>query len=331
VRYRLLLATVLLAGLACAGTVSAASAPSLTPVVLPRDHGAHPGFQFEWWYTAGTVASGRSDYFWFATLWSGGGYLIAKVNLVDLRADRIVLSKEYLAHQALSAGQSAIDLAGYALSWKQGRWSIDAQVPGRGSLDLTLTPVQPYLLEAPQGIIRLGQQAATAYYSAPRVAATGTLLLNGRAHALAGRGWLDHQWGTFASHLAFFHWNWFACQFQNGSDLMLYQFITPSGKPLGVQAGTFASPHGVVTYPRRFTVLPLGPVIRPQGALEKYPLGWRLRVPSAHLDITLRARARHQYIANQLIPGFWEGAAAITSGSPGACIVESTRETAGAL
>ena len=80
-----------------AGAVWAATLPALQPVVLPRDHGAHPAFQVEWWYTAGTVAGARGeDYFWFATMWSGEGFVVAKVNLVDLRSDRIVLSKEYL-------------------------------------------------------------------------------------------------------------------------------------------------------------------------------------------------------------------------------------------
>ena len=51
-----------------------AALPTLSPVVLPRDHGAHPAFQIEWWYTAGTVADARGrDYFWFATIWSGSG------------------------------------------------------------------------------------------------------------------------------------------------------------------------------------------------------------------------------------------------------------------
>ena len=71
---------------------------------------------------------------------------------------------------------------------------------------------------------------------------------------------------------------------------MLYQFIDPTGRPTGVQSGTF--------------------------------------VPAAHLDITLVARARHQFISNQYLPGFWEGAAAVTSSAAGGCIVESTREPA---
>jgi predicted secreted hydrolase len=301
---------------------------------LPRDHGAHPAFQVEWWYTAGTVANRRGrEFFWFATVWSAEGLLLARVNVVDLRADRIVLSKEYVARGPLASGQTRFDVAGFRLGWQPtgtlGRWSVDAPVSGGGQLRLNLTPVQRYVLNGSDGIVQEGPGAASAYYSDPRLAARGSLVLNGRSSRISGQGWFDHQWGNFATNSASWHWNWFACQFQNGSDLMLYQFINPAGRPTGVQSGTFVSPHGTATHPRRFTIVPLKPAIRPSGATGTYPLRWRLEVPSAHVKITLKARARRQFIANQYIPGFWEGAAAITSGAPGTCIVESTRETTG--
>jgi predicted secreted hydrolase len=321
------------AALAGAAAASAASLPALQPVVLPRDHGAHPAFQVEWWYTAGTVADRRSrDFFWFATVWSGEGFVLAKLNVVDLRADRIVLSREYVAAGALASGQTRMDVDGFVLGWQPrgtlGRWAVDAPVPGSGRLRLSLTPVQPYVLNGSHGIVQEGPGAASAYYSDPRLAARGTLVLDGRPSGVSGQGWFDHQWGNFATNSASWHWNWFACQFQDGSDLMLYQFITPSGRPTGVQSGTFVSSHGVATHPQRFTVVPLRPAIRPPSATGSYPLRWRLEVPSARVNVTLKARARHQFISNQYLPGFWEGAAAVTSGAPGACIVESTRETA---
>ena len=324
--------SVVVAAFAGAAAAAAASLPALRPVVLPRDHGAHPAFQIEWWYTAGTVADQRGrDYFWFATVWSGMGFLAARVNVVDLGADRIVLSKEYVATSAPSSGQTAIDVDGFDLSRRPqgalGIWSVDAPVTGMGRLRLSLTPVQPYVLNGPAGIVREGPGASSAYYSDPRLAARGTLVLDGRSSRLRGQGWFDHQWGNFATNSASWHWNWFACQLKDGRDLMLYQFINPVGRPTGVQDGTFVSARGVVRHPRRFTVVPLRPVIRPPGATGRYPLRWRLVVPSAGLKITLRARARHQFIANQYLPGFWEGAAAITSGAQGGCIVESTRET----
>jgi predicted secreted hydrolase len=328
-----LIVAVMLSVLVGAAAASVSTLAPLRPVVLPRDHGAHPSFQVEWWYTAGTVTDVRGrDLFWFATVWSGGGFRLAKVNVVDLRADRIVLSKEYVAVGALPSGTTRMDVAGFRLGWQRsgalGRWSVDALVPGGGRLRLSLSPVQPYVLNGPHGIVPEGQGGTSAYYSDPRLLARGTLVLDGRSSRISGQGWFDHQWGNFATNSPSWHWNWFACQFQNGSDLMLYQFITPAGRPTGVQSGTFVSPHGTATHPGRFTVRPLGPDIRPAGATGSYPLRWRLDVPSAHLDLTLRARARRQFMSNQYIPGFWEGAAMITSGASGTCIVESTRETA---
>ncbi len=48
---------------------------------------------------------------------------------------------------------------------------------------------------------------------------------------------LEEQWGNFATSSASWHWNWFACQFTNRSELMLYRFSTPAGRPTGVQSG----------------------------------------------------------------------------------------------
>jgi predicted secreted hydrolase len=309
----------------------AASPPALAPVVVPRDHAAHPGFQVEWWYTAGTVAGNRGDdYFWFATVWASTGALVARVNVVDLQSDRIVLSQEYTKFAALAAHQTQIDVGSFGLGWQAagalGRWLVDAPVGGRGRLRLDLTPVQPYVLNGSNGIVAQGKGALSAYYSDPRLAAQGTLEVNARSTRVSGQGWFDHQWGNFASNPSSMHWNWFACQFANRSDLMIYQFITPGGQPTGIQSASFVSPAAKVTHPQQFTVTPLAPLIRPAGATGTYPLGWHLVVPSAHVDVTLKARARNQFIANQFIPGFWEGAAAITSGAPGSCIVESTRE-----
>jgi predicted secreted hydrolase len=314
------------------GTVGrGATPPRLAPVVLPRDHGAHPAFQVEWWYTAGTVAGTRGDdFFWFATVWSSMGGLVARVNVVDLQADRVVLSKEYTELAVPAAQQRQLNLAGFSLGWRPsgawGRWSVAAAVGGHGLLRLALTPVQPYLLNGQDGIAPQGKGTLSAYYSSPRLAARGTLEIDGRSTPVSGQGWLDHQWGNFVFNPSANHWNWFACQFSNRSDLMLYQFITPGGVPTGIGSASFVSPAGKVTHPGQFTVTALAPMIRPAGATGIYPLRWHLVVSSAHVDVMLLAHARNQFIANQLVPGFWEGAAAIESGTPGSCIVESTRE-----
>jgi predicted secreted hydrolase len=301
------------------------------PVVLPRDQGAHLGFGDEWWYTTGTLTgTNRRAYFWFATIWSADGALVAKVNVVDLRADRIVLSHEYVSATPVTNGQTRLTVGGFELGLRPdgtpAPWYVDAPTGAGGRLTLGLIPRQPYVLHGHDGIIQQGTGGESAYYSAPRLAARGTLTLNGKAIGVSGLGWLDHQWGNFGTSVGALKWNWFACQFQNGGDLMLYQFLNPADRPTGRQTGTLLTRGGMVKQLTRFTITPIGPSIRPAGAMATYPLAWRLQVPTNKIDITIHARARHQFITNQLVPSFWEAASAITSGATGTCTVESSRE-----
>jgi predicted secreted hydrolase len=316
---------------ACSGVAGATSPPKVRPVVLPRDHGAHPGFGEEWWYTSGTLTgANRRVYFWFATIWSADGALVAKVNVVDLRADRIVLAHEYVSTTPATEGQTRFTVGAFALGLRSGgalgRWSVDASTGAGGRVELDLVPRQPYVLHGRAGIIEQGTGGPSAYYSAPRLAARGTLTLDGKPIAVNGQGWLDHQWGNFGTDVGALKWNWFACQFQNGSDLMLYQFLNRTNRPSGPQTGTLVTRSGTVKQLIRFTITPTGPSIRPPGAIASYPLAWRLQVPTGQINITIRARARNQFITNQFVPSFWEAASAVTVGTPGSCTVESSRE-----
>jgi len=194
--------------------------PDVAVVVLPRDHGAHPAFQVEWWYTAGTVSDRRErEYFWFATVWVASAGAVARVNVVDLAHDRVVLAREYSSLARPAAGASDLRVEDLRLRWRPagtlGRMSVDAPT-GDGRLALRLVPRRPYLLHGRRGVIRQGPGGRSAYYSQPRLAATGTLSIGGRELRVRGRGWFDHQWGNFAGTPAALRWDWFACQ--SGTD-----------------------------------------------------------------------------------------------------------------
>ncbi len=210
-----------------------------------------------------------------------------------------------------------------------GHWPIAAQTPS-GALTLTLVPESAYVLHGHHGVIQQGPGGLSAYYSAPRLRATGALTLAGHRSAVRGLGWLDHQWGNFATDPAALRWNWFACQLRDGRDLMLYEFLDPAGRPTRYRAATFVSRTGRVSHPTRVTVSERGPLVRPAGAAASYPLGWRLDVPAVGLHLTLRSRARDQYIHNTFVASFWEGAAEVVVGPAGGCIVESSREVVAA-
>jgi predicted secreted hydrolase len=321
---------------------SSAEPPALTPILLPRDHRSHPGFGVEWWYTTGQLTDARGGrYFYFATVWSAAMGLVARVNVVDLRRDLIIADREYINVIPMRQRATTIRAGGYVLSWlprgRWGVWSLTASATGdltslpagapapQGALTLRLVPEQPYVLHGVRGIIRQGP-APSAYYSAPRLAVRGTLLADGRTLAVHGQGWLDHQWGNFPTDQNSLHWNWFACQLTDGRALMLYQFLNPNAAPSGTQSGTLVRRDGHGRRLQRFTITPRGPYLRPAGAQAVYPQAWTLSVPGAHLKLSLRSLAANQFISMALVPSFWEGAAAITHGPSGSCVVESTRE-----
>ncbi len=318
--------------LAVPASAAAGAPPEVQPVTLPGDHGVHPGFAVEWWYGAGRVRDGTGrGYAWFATVWTAGPGAVGRVNVVDLRDDRVVLSREYvkLGPQPPVAPLS-LDVSGLRIRWRPdgtlGRFEVEAPT-GDGSLTLRLVPRRRYVRHGRRGIIEQGGGGPSGYYSSTRLAARGALRLGTRRLAVSGEGWLDHQWGNYASSPESLRWDWFSCRFADGRDLMLYRFLDTGNRPRPQYfTGTLVDRRGRTHRIARFQASPRRPFLHPAGATATYPLGWRLRVPRARLDFTIQALARNQFIPNELVPSFWEGAARVTRGPRGLCFVESSRE-----
>lgn len=321
-----------LAALLALVTAATAAAAEVQPVTLPRDHAPHPEFAAEWWYGAGRVKdhAGRG-YNWFATIWTAGPGAVGRVNLVDLRRDRVVLSREYVQLGPQSpAAPLSLDVSGFQIRWRPagrfGRFAVEAPTDA-GSLALKLVPRRRYVLHGRGGIIEQGGGGPSGYYSSTRLAVGGALTLGDREVKLRGEGWLDHQWGDFSSRPEALRWDWFACRFPDGRDLMLYRFLDTESRPQPQYfTGTLVDRRGRTHRLGRFTATERGPLLHPEGATATYPLGWRLRVPRARLDFTIRALARNQFIRNNLVPDFWEGAARVVRGPRALCFVESSRE-----
>ena len=252
-----------LALLAAAAAAGARAAP-LEPVQLPRDHGAHPGFSVEWWYTTGraTTAGGRR-LFWFATIWTAPFGTVGRVNVVDLARDRVVLARQWDTPARPASGARDLVAGGLTIRWRPagrfGRLSVDARVSGADRLRLTLVPQRPYALHGDQGIVRQGATGTSAYYSSTRSAATGALIRGGVRRPIRGLAWFDHQWGDFAAVPGALRWDWFACQLDDGRDLMVSQFLDAADAPVpGLGQGTLVSAHGRATPIGSFSATPSG-------------------------------------------------------------------------
>lgn len=113
------------------------------------------------------------------------------------------------------------------------------------ALDLRLVIVKPIAETGPGGYdgnIHLAQ---------PRITAEGTLTINGETHPVKGLFWVERQWLTAADGGEDPQWNWFAFQFDDGTELTLGIVHPVSTDPevLAKQAlGCYLDATGNATY-----------------------------------------------------------------------------------
>ena len=97
---------------------------------------------------------------------------------------------------------------------------------------------------------------------------------------------MDREWSTSSLGKDQVGWDWFALQLEDGRDLMLYQLRRKDGTADPTSNGTLVGPRGESRH-LGLSDFELEVVDRWEsprsGAV--YPAGWRLRIPSANLDL----------------------------------------------
>jgi predicted secreted hydrolase len=318
---------VLAAVLLAAVLVVAPAAAADQPVSLPRDHGAH-GASIEWWYFTAFVRDPQgTPYSVFFTLFSSSGFVLPVAQVRNVRTGKLIGHSESTSlfvpggGPGLNAGTPGSRLRYDAAS---DTWRFTVSEPG---LHVTLSQhaTKPYVLHGRGGVIRQSVAGTSHYYSATRMRASGTLRVDGKQVPITGQSWFDHQWGGFRNDPRAFDWNWFSCRFDDGRELMLYQFLDrKTGRPLtAYTAGTYVDRNGRSTAVHAFTATPRGEELTAAG--NSWPLDWRLQVPSLHLSESLVSLVPDQLVRNALVPTFWEGAASARGTHGGICFVENSR------
>jgi predicted secreted hydrolase len=186
------------------------------------------------------------------------------------------------------------------------------------ALDLSLTTHRPAALHDRVGFIDFGPAGGSYYYSRPRMTVEGTLSLDGATVNVTGTAWFDHQWGDFIS-VGGGGWDWFAVNLADGTDLTLSLVRDASGGyPLVY--GTLVKPDGSFVHLDRtsFSVDVLGQWTS-QRTGTTYPAKWRVRVPSAGLDIGLEPTIPNQELDTRATTGvvYWEGSQHVTATKDG--------------
>jgi predicted secreted hydrolase len=312
---------------------------------FPRDHFDHPDYQTEWWYYTGNLRDAAGHRFGFELVffrqgqhrgpsdnpsaWRMDDLYLAHLALTDIDGRR------FRYHQRLNrAGPGIAGISENPGRIWNGNWQVqwdtatDVQTLSAVAegirLQLRLTPRKPVVIHGANGVSQTAEGAGRASYytSFPLLEAQGSL--NGAA--VTGTAWMDHEWFTNLLAPAQQGWDWFSIQLQNNTELMLFQIRRADGTIDPHSSGTFIDAAGRATALQHgdFTLQPLDYWRSPKTG-TRYPVKWRIAIPSLKLELDCAAAIPDQeLVSDNAGPTYWEGAAVFTGSSPGVGYLEMT-------
>ncbi|MFB1490287.1 MULTISPECIES: lipocalin-like domain-containing protein [unclassified Thiocapsa] len=290
------------------------------PLRFPADHGAHPEYRGELWNLFGQLTDtegGRYDVQLGitrlalaanppprASAWAANAVYRGRLTLI--RADEPgVRSAERLTRAASGlAGTGSQPTSVWIEDWSLSLADGGQELPrmrlvagGEGpALTLDLVAGKPAIPFADLGLLSgdvggLGLQA----YLLPRMAAAGTLTLDGEPRSVEGQVWLDHAWGTLPTSGGRVGLNRFAIQLDQNRELVCLQLRREDGTGTPIPACALILADGQVQGFRRREIRlePFERWLSPRSG-ARYPVAWRLSIPILDLELELTPLARDQ-------------------------------------
>jgi predicted secreted hydrolase len=297
---------------------------------FPDDHGPHPDYRNEWWYLTGNLDGAAGRRFGFEltifrfsltpgrvadedSAWATNQVYIGHFALTDVATGKFHVFERYSRGAAGLAGAIARPLRIWLDDWSVSAagadfpWRLQA-ADGSLAMDLELSPLKPIVLNGDGGLSRKSAERGNAsyYYSVPRLEATGTLRLDDEVIPVAGRAWLDREWGSSALSREQAGWDWFALQLSDGSDLMVYRLRRLDGSVDEHSSGTWIDSTGSATRLVRDDVDIVETAYWESTKGGRYPAGWRISVPGQGLSVDVEPVLDDQELVTNV--RYWEGA-----------------------
>lgn len=306
-------------------------------LAFPRDHGAHPQFRIEWWYlTAALEGEDGRDY---GAQWT----LFRQALEPGPQRDGWANQQVWMAHAAVTTpdthrfaervarggiGQAGVEIEPFR-AWIDD-WRITAEGGGIAqmeidaggddfAIDLHVKAEGPLVRHGNNGYSRKSDSdQASYYYSQPFYRAEGTLTIDGAPVAVSGTAWLDREWSTQPLTGDQEGWDWVALHFDDGSRLMAAGLRSATAP---YRIGTWIEADGTAR-PLAPEEIVLEPRITAEVAGRTIPVGWRVAVPSAGVDVDIQAVNAQSWMGTT-VP-YWEGPVTVTGSHAGRGYLEMT-------
>ena len=295
---------------------------------FPSDHFSHPDFKTEWWYFTGNLEAHDGREFGFQLTFFRQGiqrghdgatrFSVRDIKLAHFAVTDLDRNKFRFA-QKISRG--AFDEAGFTkgdrIAWIDD-WSLDVSDDGTFlikasdlgfALDLHLTPRKAHVLHGENGVSQksAGEGRASHYYSFTRLEADGRLILDGNEIPVRGWSWFDQEWATNQLTEEQTGWDWLSLQFQDNTELMLFQIRLKEGGRDPFSHGTWVDSDGnTVPIKNEDFELVAGKTWRSGQTEGEYPVAWKIRIPKLQLELDVTAAMNEQELVLSPI-AYWEG------------------------
>ncbi len=266
---------------------------------FPRDHGSHDEYRTEWWYYTGHLRTDNGHRYGFEVTFFRVGVVPP-----DERSNR----ESPFTASAASGFLDVFNEGWSVTTMSDGAWHIVAS-SGGDSVDLVMRSHKPPAVHGENGISvkAEGIGYASHYYSMTRLDVAGTI----NRQQCRGLAWMDHEFGSSKLRENQQGWDWFSIQFDNDSELMLYQIRRRDGTPDAASSGSLVTSDGAVIHIRREQMR-----IEPAGRWHSsksgatYPMGWRISVPAFAIAVEIKPAMRNQELITRASTNvtYWEGA-----------------------
>ncbi len=298
---------------------------------FPRDHRIHADFKTEWWYFTGRLIDEHGGVFGYQVTFFRQG--LRPPSAGEKPASRFVVDDLKFAHFAVSdvtaqrfhfqqkLSRGAFAEAGFGagerLAWIED-WSLELLSDGtfalrargeKAAVDLRLVSTKPWVIHGENGVSQkaAGEGRASHYYSGSRLSTAGALEVGQRKLRVTGESWLDREWATNQLSPEQVGWDWFSIQFDDGTELMLYQMRTRDGARDPNSSGTFIARDGTRQHLRHddYTLTPQRSWTS-KATGGRYPIAWQLAVPKLGVQLQITTPLAGQELALQPVV-YWEG------------------------
>jgi len=318
---------------------------------FPRNFGAHPDYQTEWWYYTGNLWGANGERFGFQftifrraiqpsssaspSEWRTNQIYMAHFTLSDISNQTFYHDERYSRGSAELAGATGEPYRVWLEDWQvsaldeQARRTRLTAANDDFALDLTFEQVKPPALHGTGGLSPKSGEAGNAshYYSLSRLLTEGTVTVKGRTVQVTGLSWKDHEFSTSALGEGAQGWDWFGLILADDYELMVGKIRMEDGTREAAFGGLLIRPDGSTRYIEsgEFTITPTATWTSPHTGAT-YPAAWDIRFSAD--DLPFRQITVTPLQADQELHGanveYWEGAVEVTGDTTGVGYAELT-------